>query len=104
MYLTSLANCSPNDLPDAPENELLEQKAALQAELEDLHSEISAIAEMVVEHDLRKPILDAKERKDRERTQARSAWLKYVCHSTPRCSLELTTIGSINAGVHGQTS
>ena len=78
-YLKSLANSSPEDLPDAPEKELRERKAELQAELETLHSEIASVAEMVVEHELRKPMTDIKERKDRERVQARSAWLKYVC-------------------------
>ena len=78
IYLNSLANHSLDDLPNASEEELREQKVALQAELEDLHSEIAAVAEMVVEHELRKPMTDMKVRNEREKTQARAAWLKYV--------------------------
>jgi hypothetical protein len=77
-YLTSLTNSLPGDLPAAPEEELDKRKADLQAELETLHSEIASVAEMVVEHELRKPMTDIKERRDREKTQARSAWLNYV--------------------------
>jgi hypothetical protein len=80
VYLSSLEKYVPSDLPSAPEDELREQKAALQAELEELYSEIASVAEMVVEHELRKPIMDMKERKDKERTQARAAWLEYVCN------------------------
>jgi prefoldin subunit 5 len=65
-------------LSDAPEKELLEQKEALKAELETLHSEIASVAEMVAEHELRKPLIDATKQKDRERSQARSTWLTYV--------------------------
>lgn len=80
-YLNSLANSSPDDFPEGSKEDLRERKAALQAELETLHSEIASVAEMVVEHELRKPMTDIKERKDRERTLARSAWLNYVCPS-----------------------
>ncbi|KAF2272485.1 uncharacterized protein EI97DRAFT_436864 [Westerdykella ornata] len=78
VYLRSLTNDSPDRLPNAPEEELRQRKEELQAELETLHSEISSVAEMVVEHELRKPMTDMKERKEREREQARSAWLNYV--------------------------
>lgn len=78
VYLNSLSNSSPDDLPDVSEEELTERKAVLQAELEDLHSEIASIAEMVIEHEIRKPMMNVKERKERERKQARSAWLQYV--------------------------
>jgi hypothetical protein len=81
VYLNRLENHSPNDLPDGTEEELQEGKAALQAELQTLHSEIASVAEMVVEHELRKPMMESKQRKDRERSQARSAWLKYVSSS-----------------------
>jgi len=77
-YLNSLANASPDNLPQMSEEELRERKMALQAELETLHSEIASVAEMVVEHELRKPMTDIKERKDKEKIQARSAWTNYV--------------------------
>jgi hypothetical protein len=78
VYLNSLSNYSLKDLPDVSENELNERKVALQAELDDLHSEIASIAEMVMEHEIRKPMVEAKEREERERTQTRAAWLQYV--------------------------
>lgn len=79
VYLNTLAEHTTNGHSDASEQDLQERKAALQAELEELHSEIASVAEMVVEHELRKPMNEMKERRDREVTQARSAWLNYVC-------------------------
>ena len=78
VYLNSLANHSPADLPKGSESELRELKEALQAELETLYSEIVSVAEMVVDHEHRKPMNDLKERNERDRAQARSAWLNYV--------------------------
>jgi hypothetical protein len=78
VYLNSLSETNPNDRSDTTDEELKERKAALQAEMEELHSEIASVAEMVVEHELRKPMNEMKERKDREISQARGAWLNYV--------------------------
>jgi hypothetical protein len=102
VYLNSLTKHATADLPDASEEELNEQKAALQAELDDLHSEIASIAEMAVEHEIRKPVADVKERKDRERVQARSAWLKYVGLPTILLWSVLMTTGVVYTRVHGQ--
>jgi hypothetical protein len=79
VYLSSLSNDKSNGRSHTPDEELKERKAALQAEMEELHSEIASVAEMVVEHELRKPMNEMKERQDREVTQARGAWLNYVC-------------------------
>ncbi|KAJ4291729.1 hypothetical protein N0V90_009624 [Kalmusia sp. IMI 367209] len=92
VYLTSLGSYAPDDLPQASEDDLREQKAALQAELEDLHSEIASVAEMVVEHELRKPMLDMRERKERETVQARSAWLNYVVATLDYMAKRLDTV------------
>lgn len=78
VYLTSLSEKPSTDQPDGSEVELQERKEALQAELEELHSEVASIAEMVVEHELRKPMVDIKERKEKERMLAQTAWLNYV--------------------------
>ncbi|KAF2714242.1 hypothetical protein K504DRAFT_368685 [Pleomassaria siparia CBS 279.74] len=91
-YLNSLANSSSDDLPRGSEEDLGERKAALQAELETLHSEIASVAEMVVEHELRKPMTDIKKRKDGERTQARSAWLNYVLSTLEYMGKRLDTV------------
>lgn len=78
VYLSSLTRHSPEDIPVESEEELEDRKTALKAELEDLHTEIASVAEMVVNHELRKPMMDMQERKERDATQARSAWLNYV--------------------------
>lgn len=79
IYLDSLNKAPPNELSSATESDLQEQKDALQVELDTLHSEIASVAEMVVEHELGKPLNEIKERKDRDKTQARGAWITYVC-------------------------
>jgi hypothetical protein len=103
-YLNSLSDNISNGGPDTPDEELQERKVALQAEMEELHSEIASVAEMVVEHELRKPMNEMKERQDREITQARAAWLNYVCLKQPSHCMKLTSTDSLNARLHGQTS
>lgn len=83
VYLDSLTKASANELPKGSESELRAGKEELQAELETLHSEIASVAEMVVEHELRKPMTDLKERRERDMAQARSAWLQYVRLNPP---------------------
>jgi len=79
IFLRSLSNHSSTGRSHTvSDEELAERKVALQAELEELHSEIASIAEMVVEHELRKPMNEMRERKNQSITQARSAWLNYV--------------------------
>ena len=77
-YLRSLANPSTGELRGMPEAELKAQKEELKNELDTLHSEITAVNEMVVEHDFRKPITELIQRKERQGAQARSAWFEYV--------------------------
>lgn len=78
VYLTNLAKRPKNELSQASEQDLRALKAELQAELETLQSEIASVAEMVVEHELRKPMAEIKERRELDREQARLAWLNYV--------------------------
>lgn len=78
VYLTSLSEKTSDSLLDESEAELQGRKEALQAELEELHAEVASIAEMVVEHELRKPMVDIKERNEKEQTISRTAWLTYV--------------------------
>jgi hypothetical protein len=87
VFLRSLSKHSLNSRSHTvPDEELTERKVALQAELEELHSEIASIAEMVVEHELRKPMNEMRERKDECITQARNSWLNYVGSSDRCCS------------------
>ncbi|KAH8729043.1 hypothetical protein GQ44DRAFT_756929 [Phaeosphaeriaceae sp. PMI808] len=92
VYLRNLSEQSSNGHPNVSDEELKGQKAALQAEMEDLHSEIASVAEMVVEHELRKPMNEMKERKEREMTQARRAWLDYVLSTLDYMGKRLDTI------------
>jgi hypothetical protein len=78
VYLHSLSEKTNDQLPSISDAELQQRKDALQAEMEELHTEVASIAEMVVEHELRKPMVEVKERKEKERTLARRAWLNYV--------------------------
>ena len=87
IYLNSLSGEADDSLPNGLEAELQERKEALQAEMEELHAEVASIVEMVVEHELRKPIVDVKERKEKERSLAQTAWLDYV-----RCIPHLSTL------------
>lgn len=87
VYLNSLRTPgSDSFLPDT-EGALKEQKMALQTELETLHQEIASITEMVVEHEIRQPMTDMQERREREKTQARAAWLNYVSIGASKLTL-----------------
>jgi hypothetical protein len=104
VFLQSLSSHGSNGHSNTPVAELEERKVALQAEMEELHSEIASVAEMVVEHELRKPMNEMKERRDREVTQARGAWLNYVrpdklapfSANSARSSLLLITWASVS--------
>ena len=105
VYLESLSEKTKRNMSNESEAELHTRKVALQAELEELHAEVASIAEMVVEHELRKPMVDVKERKEKERSLARTAWLNYVCSSSfPIGVLILTMSGALNARLYGQAS
>ncbi|PVH96569.1 hypothetical protein DM02DRAFT_617157 [Periconia macrospinosa] len=99
VYLESLSNCTPDDLPDATEEELLAQKEALQAELDDLHSEIASVTEMVLEHELRKPLMELKQRQETERIQARGAWFNYVLTTLEYMAKRLDTVTAYTEAV-----
>ncbi|KAH7072452.1 hypothetical protein FB567DRAFT_538189 [Paraphoma chrysanthemicola] len=94
VYLNSLSKFPPNGHSETPDEELKERKSALQAEMEELHSEIASITEMVVEHELRKPMNEMKDRNNREVTQARGAWLKYVLSTLEYMGRRLDTVTS----------
>ena len=78
VFLTNASGDSQNGLSEEAEDDFKERKVALQAELEELHSEIASVAEMVVEHEIRKPMTEMKERKEKDTMRARTAWLNYV--------------------------
>ncbi|KAH6612126.1 hypothetical protein C7974DRAFT_347432 [Boeremia exigua] len=102
VYMNSLSGESNSNAADEPE--LQRRKDALQAELEELHAEVASIAEMVVEHELRKPMVDDKKRKEKERTLARTAWLSYVLSTLDYMSkrLAIVSASSTDADEFGQ--
>jgi hypothetical protein len=102
VYLKSLSDQVSSELSSASNPELQQRKQALQAELEDLHVEVASIAEMVVDHELRKPVNESKERKEKEWTLARTAWLNYVRIILIRISKTLTLLGSFHTQIYGQ--
>jgi hypothetical protein len=102
VYLSSLADQASNGQSDTSDEELQQRKTALQAELEELHSEVAAVAEMVVEHELRKPMNEMKERKDREIKQARGAWLNYVCIFFSHSLIRLIRVDPHDTRLYGQ--
>ncbi|KAF2846478.1 hypothetical protein T440DRAFT_432437 [Plenodomus tracheiphilus IPT5] len=92
IYLTNLAQRPTSRQSATPEEELKERKTALQAEMEELHSEIASIAEMVVEHEIRQPMIETRDRNKRDKTQARKAWLKYILSTVEYMSKRLDII------------
>ncbi|KAF2805414.1 uncharacterized protein BDZ99DRAFT_449957 [Mytilinidion resinicola] len=93
-YLLNAASCPDSELPDETEEELRAEKAGLQEELETLYTEIAPLAEMVVEHELRKPIVSTRELAEEQRRQAQKAWLTYVLSTLQFMSTRLETINS----------
>ncbi|KAF2489070.1 hypothetical protein BU16DRAFT_472447 [Lophium mytilinum] len=93
-YLLNATNCPESELPDETEEELQAEKEGLQEELETLYTEIAPLAEMVVEHDLRKPIVSTRELAEEQRRQAQKAWLAYVLSTLQFMSTRLETISS----------
>lgn len=81
IYLQNLSAHSSNVATEESLGQLEERKAAFQAEMEELYSEIASVTEMVVEHEIKKPMNESRDRKDRDAIQARNAWLNYVRHS-----------------------
>ncbi|KAL6703878.1 hypothetical protein ACN47E_009012 [Coniothyrium glycines] len=97
VYLNSITSYKPEDSIHDSKRDLPEEKIALQAEMETLHQEIASVAEMVIEHEIRQPMVDVRDRRDREKTQARAAWLRYVLSTLEYMSRRVDTIADISA-------
>ncbi|KAK3068409.1 hypothetical protein LTS18_000676, partial [Coniosporium uncinatum] len=76
IYHTKLAESQNGAVHDG-DAEPHAEKEALEAELQSLRDEIASVAEMVVDHDLRLPILTSVQNSERSREQSRQAWLAY---------------------------
>ena len=77
-YQLNLSDCVDANLPTGSQEELLAEKKTLQGELETLYAEIPSVTEMVVEHELREPLLRTKALSEDQRKEAQRAWLIYV--------------------------
>lgn len=104
VYLNSVSEQTDDDSASASDVELQQRKDALQAEMEELHAEVGSIADMVVEHELRKPMMDVKQGREKQQRLARTAWLNYVQCSDLCQGTRLTALGALHPGLHGQTS
>jgi len=96
VYLTYVAQSPSDETSTTPDADCKERKAALQAEMEELYSEIASIAEMVVEHEIRKPVIETRDRNRKDKAQARTSWLTYIMSTINFMSerLELITEGT----------
>lgn len=86
VYATALrAACKANDetgmgvlqSEDAVDNE---HTIALTEELDSLVAEVDSVLEMAIDHQHRRPILEALKRSDLEARQQQKEWLDYVSH------------------------
>lgn len=81
IYRSALAEAAEGNVDTMPETELLQEKEALESELHTLREEIASVAGMVIENELRKPIVTAMERSESERVRSRREWLDYISFS-----------------------
>lgn len=79
IYKSKLLDALDGTMESSNGNNSADGKDALQAELETLREEIASVSEMVVENDLRKPIMTSVERSSRNKTRSHRDWVEYVC-------------------------
>ncbi|OCL13636.1 hypothetical protein AOQ84DRAFT_385268 [Glonium stellatum] len=94
-YQLNLLSRADSDLATGSREELLAEKKELQGELETLYAEIASVAQMVVEHDLREPLLRTKMRSEDQRKEAQWAWLTYVLSTLQFMTNRLDAIGAL---------
>lgn len=63
---------------ERPEEEALAEKEALKEELETLHAEITSVAQMGVEQELHRPIVQTLEQGQGQQKRLQTRWLDYV--------------------------
>jgi len=93
IYQTKLADVQQNTTADGESDPQIE-KDALEAELQTLRDEISSVAEMVVDHDLRSPISTSVQNSERSKDQSRHEWLAYIHSSLNFMCTRLRTLSS----------
>ncbi|KAF9637055.1 hypothetical protein BFW01_g7951 [Lasiodiplodia theobromae] len=66
---------------ERPEEEALAEKEALKEELETLHAEITSVAQMGVEQELHRPIVQTLEQGQGQQKRLQTRWLDYILAS-----------------------
>lgn len=84
IFQETLLQPDGSDEADRPEEEALAEKEALKEELETLHAEISSVAQMGVEQELRAPILQTLEHGQGQQKRLQTRWLEYVSSTSCR--------------------
>lgn len=78
IYKSKLLEAIENGTPNKDGIDGTNGKDALQAELETLREEIAPVSEMVVENDLRNPVVTSIERSTRDKVRSSREWNEYV--------------------------
>ncbi|KAF2098791.1 hypothetical protein NA57DRAFT_76030 [Rhizodiscina lignyota] len=81
IYNSAVTEASEGAVDTSLDSNSQQEKDALQSELQTLREEIASVAEMVVENELRKPVVTFIERSASERVRAQREWLDYVLSS-----------------------
>ncbi|KAK5017962.1 hypothetical protein LTR16_000862 [Cryomyces antarcticus] len=99
-YLESLAHCDSVESPSASSGDQDAETEALRQELETLHAEITPVLEMVVDHELRTPIIQGMELAVRQETQSRQALMRYILSSIQHMTSRLDIVSTHAQNLH----
>ncbi|TKA64163.1 hypothetical protein B0A49_05755 [Cryomyces minteri] len=99
-YLEGLAHCDSIESPSASSGDQDTEMEALRQELETLHAEITPVLEMVVDHELRTPIIQGMELAARQETQSRQALMRYILSSIQHMTSRLDIVNTHAQSLH----
>ncbi|KAJ9635945.1 hypothetical protein H2199_008299 [Coniosporium tulheliwenetii] len=100
LYRQSLHEYSSEDGSQKPAEELTAERGELEAELETLHAEIASVADMVVEHELREPILRSIKRSKDSQMAEQEKWSAYVISTLEYLASRLDVMGAHAQELH----
>lgn len=105
IFKETLLKCDGSEKTGRPEEEALAEKEALKEEIETLHAEISSVAQMGVEQELRGPILQTLEQGQGQQKRLQTRWLDYASPTMPsilKNGLSNVTSDPRLLGIHNQ--